>query len=105
MATNYVQDGDVLQLTAPSGGVVSGGIYAIGTLVVVAITDAAEGKLFSAATGGVWTVETTGTLAAGAAVGLKAGKVVAAATADAVACGKLVTAASADNFADLLLIN
>ena len=104
MATNYVQDGDVLQLTAPTGGVVSGGIYAIGALVVVAIADADAGESFAAATNGVWTVETTGTLAAGDAVGLKAGKVVAAATTDAVACGKLVTA-SADGFADLLLIN
>ncbi len=104
MATNYVQDGDVLQLTAPTGGVVSGGIYAIGTLVVVAISDAKAGEKFSAKTNGVWSVETTGTLAAGDAVGLKAGKVVAAATEAAVACGKLVTA-SADGFADLLLSN
>lgn len=104
MATNYVQDGNVLQLTAPTGGVVSGGIYAIGALVVVAIADAEAGDKFSAATNGVWTVETTGTLAAGDAVGLKGGKVVAAATSEAVACGKLVTAA-ADGFADLLLIN
>ncbi len=104
MAKNYVQDGNVLHLTAPTGGVVSGGIYAIGTLVVAAITDAAAGETFSAKTNGVWSVETTGTLAAGDAVGLKAGKVVAAATTDAVACGKLVTA-SAGGFADLLLIN
>lgn len=104
MAKNYVQDGNVLQLTAPTGGVVSGGIYAIGTLVVVAIADAEEGEPFAAKTNGVWTVETTGELAAGDAVGLKAGKVVAAATEEAVACGKLVTA-SADGFADLLLIN
>ena len=104
MATNYVQDGDVLQLTAPVGGVVSGGIYAVGALVVVAIADAKAGETFAAKTKGVWTVETTGTLAAGDAVGLKAGKVVAAATADAVACGKLVTA-SAGGFADLLLSN
>ena len=104
MAKNYVQDGDVLQLTAPTGGVVSGGIYAIGTLVVVAIADAAAGEKFAAKPNGVWSVETTGTLAAGDAVGLKAGKVVAAATEGAVACGKLVTAAT-DGFADLLLSN
>lgn len=104
MAKNYVQDGNVLQLTAPTGGVVSGGIYAIGTLVVVAIADAAAGEKFPAATNGVWSVETTGTLAAGDAVGLKAGKVVAAATEAAVVCGKLVTA-SAGGFADLLLSN
>lgn len=104
MARNYVQDGNVLQLTAPTGGVVSGGIYAISKLVVVAIADAKVGEKFAAVTNGVWSVETTGTLAAGDPVGLKDGKVVAAATADAVACGKLVTA-SAGGFADLLLSN
>lgn len=104
MAKNYVQDGNVLQLTAPTGGVVSGGIYAIGALVVVAIADAAAGQNFPAKTNGVWSVETTGTLAAGDAVGLKAGKVVAAATEAAIACGKLVTA-SDGGFADLLLSN
>lgn len=104
MAKNYVQDGDVLQLTAPAGGVVSGGIYAISKLVVVAIADAAVGEKFAAVTNGVWTVETTGTMDAGDPVGLKAGKIVAAATADAVACGKLVTD-TAGGYADLLLSN
>lgn len=104
MAKNYVQDGDALQLTAPSGGVVSGGIYAIGALVVVAIADAAEGEIFAGKTNGVWNVPATAGLTAGAAVGLKAGVVVAAATEGAVACGKLVTD-TAGGFADLLLSN
>lgn len=104
MAKNYVQDGNVLQLTAPAGGVVSGGIYAIGTLVVIAIAAAAEGEQFGAATNGVWTVTATAGLTAGAAVALKAGVVVAAATEASVACGKLVTA-TAGGVADLLLSN
>lgn len=104
MAKNYVQDGNVLQLTAPTGGVVSGGIYAIGTLVVIALATAAKDEKFAAATNGVWTVPSTAGLTAGAAVGLKAGTIVAAATADAVACGKLVTD-TAGGFADLLLSN
>lgn len=104
MAKNYVQDGNVLQLTAPTGGVVSGGIYAIGTLVVIALATAVKDEKFAAATNGVWNVPATAGLTAGAAVGLLAGKVVAAATADAVACGKLVTA-TATGYADLLLSN
>jgi len=104
MATNYVQDGDVLQLTAPAGGVVSGGVYAIDKLVVVAIADAKAGEKFAAKTKGVWSVPATAGLTAGAAVGLKAGVIVAAATEEAVACGKLVTD-TVGGFADLLLSN
>lgn len=104
MATNHAQDGNVLTLIAPAGGVKSGGIYAIDQLVVVATADAAAGEQFSGRTGGVWRVETTGELTAGAAVALKAGKVVAVATEASIPCGKLVTDA-AGGFADLLLSN
>ncbi|SDS21141.1 Predicted phage recombinase, RecA/RadA family [Halopseudomonas xinjiangensis] len=104
MAKNYVQDGRVLSFTAPAGGVVSGGLYAIGALVVVAASTAAEGEPFEGHTGGVWNVPAAAGLTAGAAVGLLDGEVVAAATAEAVACGKLATA-TASGTADLLLIN
>lgn len=104
MATNHVQDGKVLTLVAPMGGVVSGGIYAIGALVVIALVTAKKDEEFAAATDGVWRVPAAAGLAAGAAVGLLAGEVVAAATASAVACGKLVTATAA-GYADLLLSN
>lgn len=50
---NYVQEGNFLTLTAPSGGVVSGVLYLIGTLAVVATVDAAEGESFAASTRGV----------------------------------------------------
>jgi predicted RecA/RadA family phage recombinase len=40
--TNYVQDGRHLTAPAPSGGVVSGTAYALGTVVGVAIATAAE---------------------------------------------------------------
>lgn len=43
---NYIQDGDSLTLTAPSGGVVSGGLYIIKALAVVAAGDAKEGESF-----------------------------------------------------------
>lgn len=104
MATNFVQDGDVLSLAAPSGGVVSGGIYAIGTLVVVAVADAAVGATFAGHAGGVWSVPCGTGLTAGAKVSLLAGALVADGTASSVPCGKLVTAESG-GFANLRLSN
>jgi predicted RecA/RadA family phage recombinase len=50
---NYTQPGDVLDLTAPSGGVVSGNAYQIGQLLVVAKVTAAENETFSAQVTGV----------------------------------------------------
>ena len=104
MAKNFIQGGSVLTLIAPAGGVVSGGIYAIGTLVVIANGDAAEGEPFQGHADGVWSVPADAGLTAGAAVGLLAGEVVAAATAEAVACGKLVTA-EAGGYANVRLSN
>jgi predicted RecA/RadA family phage recombinase len=54
MATNQVQDGKILTLIAPSGGVVSGAGYVIGSLFVVALVTAAEGASFAGATEGVF---------------------------------------------------
>lgn len=104
MATNFVEDGDVLTLIAPAGGVVSGVPVAIGTLVVVPITDAAAGEQFGGKTNGVWNVPVATGLAVGAAVGILDGDIVAAATASAVPCGKLVTA-EVVGLADWMLIN
>lgn len=104
MAKNYIQDGNALTLTAPAGGVVSGGLYAIGTLVVVALATAAAGESFTAKPNGVWNVPADAGLAAGAAVGLLDGEVVAVTTGGAVPCGKLVTGESG-GYANLLLIN
>lgn len=104
MAKNFVQDGDVLTLTAPTGGVTSGVPVAIGQLVVVPITDAAEGELFGGKTNGVWSVAVEAGLTAGAAVGILAGDIVAVATASSIPCGKLVTAEAA-GVADWMLIN
>ena len=104
MATNYVRDGAAIPLVAPVGGVVSGGLYAFGTLVVVAITTAAAGETFTGHTGGVWNVPAGAGLALGAKVSLKAGALVADGTADSTPCGKLLSATAA-GFADLLLLN
>lgn len=92
MAKNYQQDGSVLTLTAPSGGVESGKAYALGALVYVALSTAVEGETFAAKVDGVWLLNADKDLTAGAAVGLLSGKVVAASTANAVACGVVLEA-------------
>ncbi len=56
MATNYQQPGNVLTLTAPAGGVLSGTPYLIGGLLVVALHSAAEGASFEGQTVGVWSL-------------------------------------------------
>lgn len=59
---NYVAPGEVLELTAPSGGVVSGFPVLIGSLVVVPTVTAAQTEKFSALVAGVVTVpKATGT--------------------------------------------
>jgi predicted RecA/RadA family phage recombinase len=55
--SNYVQPGEVITLTAPVGGVVSGQLYIIGSLAVVATTTAAAGAAFEARTVGVHKVK------------------------------------------------
>lgn len=87
MAKNYQQDGSVLTLTAPANGVESGKAYALGTLVYVALSTAVEGETYAAKTTGVWLLDADKDLTAGAAVGLKSGKIVAATTSGAIACG------------------
>ena len=53
---NFVQTGKVLDLTAPTGGLVSGQASLIGGLFVVASTDIAEGKKGACAVEGVFTL-------------------------------------------------
>lgn len=43
---NFIQEGKNLTLTAPGGGVVSGTVYLIGSLLVVATVTASEGESF-----------------------------------------------------------
>jgi len=52
---NFDQEGEVIPLTAPSGGVVSGTAYKIGSLVVVALVTVAQTVAFSAIVKGVVT--------------------------------------------------
>lgn len=102
MAKNLIQDGKQITLTAPAGGVKSGTAYAIGTLVVVALVDAAKDEQFACCTSGVWELPAAAGLTEGAAVGLKDGEIVAASTTDAVACGVAITA-TASGTAHVLL--
>lgn len=90
MATNFVQDGAVVTCIAPAGGVVSGGIYAIGQLVVVAVAAAAVGAEFQGHTDGVWSIPATAGLLAGAKVSCLTNALVADGTASSIPCGKLV---------------
>lgn len=60
---NYVESGDNLTLAAPSGGVVSGTPYLIGTLFGVAATTAAQGDDFVLKTMGVFDLPKTSALA------------------------------------------
>lgn len=52
----YVQPGEVLTLTAPGGGAVSGTPYKIGSLIVVSCIDADAAAPFTAMVVGVATV-------------------------------------------------
>ena len=53
---NFVQPGDILSLTAPAGGVVSGKAYLTGALLVVAVHSADAGGPFEGAVNGVFTL-------------------------------------------------
>lgn len=66
MAKNYVEDGNVLTLIAPAGGVQSGVPAVIGDLVVVPLVDAAAGEPFAGKTGGVWSLPAAAGLTQGA---------------------------------------
>lgn len=60
---NFIQPGDVLDLTAPLGGVVSGGVYQIGQLLVVAGISASAGDAFTGKVTGVFSVTKVGSQA------------------------------------------
>jgi predicted RecA/RadA family phage recombinase len=45
---NFLQDGQVVPMTAPAGGVTSGSAYKIGGVIVLAMQDAAAGATFPA---------------------------------------------------------
>lgn len=63
MAKNFRKSGDVVTLTAPSGGVVAGMLYVIGSLPVVALNSAAQGAAFEGKTSGEFTLPKVGSQA------------------------------------------
>jgi predicted RecA/RadA family phage recombinase len=63
MATNHIQPGHTLKLTAPTGGVTSGSFYLIGSLIVLANVTAAAAALFEASISGVKSVTKAGSQA------------------------------------------
>lgn len=56
MATNYIQPGETLTYTAPTGGVTSGTPVLIGARLVVPTASASAGDDFEGTTCGVWTL-------------------------------------------------
>lgn len=56
---NFIQPGKVLTMTAPSGGVVSGGFVKIGAIFGVAAVTAAVGQSFELSTGEVYELPKT----------------------------------------------
>jgi predicted RecA/RadA family phage recombinase len=56
---NYKQPGDVLSFTAPLGGVVSGNLYLVGGLAVVAESTVAAGASFEGQAVGVFELPKT----------------------------------------------
>lgn len=60
---NFQQNGEVLTLVAPSGGVVSGGVYKIGSFIVVAVADKAVDEEFEGQRRGVFSVTKVGSQA------------------------------------------
>lgn len=59
MATNFSQSGDVLEFTAPSGGVTNGVPVLIGGIYVVPTLTVAAGVRFNGWTEGAWTLPKT----------------------------------------------
>ncbi len=51
---NFVQRGDILTLTAPSGDAVAGLPCKVGTIVAIPTNSAAEGEIFEGEVTGVW---------------------------------------------------
>jgi predicted RecA/RadA family phage recombinase len=53
---NFVQEGNALDLVAPSGGVIAGKAYLIGAILCIAATTQAVGEMFAGWTEGVYDV-------------------------------------------------
>ena len=100
MADNFVQNGRVLELTAPTGGVKRGNIYMSGQVPVVALDDAAAAAKFQGDTAGVWELPAVAHATAKAigapvyvdATAANVGKVVTTSASGDTQCGSLMRA-------------
>jgi predicted RecA/RadA family phage recombinase len=61
MAKNFIQIGETLALTAPTGGVSSGDGFMVGSIFAVAQNDADQATSVSGALTGVWRLPKAGT--------------------------------------------
>lgn len=59
MAQNHIQRGKTIDTVAPTGGLVSGQAFLMGTILGVALGDAAETEPVRAAVGDVWELPKT----------------------------------------------
>ena len=99
---NFVQEGNVLSLTAPAGGVVGGKPVTIGSVVVVPVSDAAAGDSFVGHRCGVFSIETTGTPTEGAKAYItSAGQATGTASGNTLV-GAFVSAKDASGFSEVL---
>lgn len=103
MAKNFYQDGEVLDLIAPAGGVKSGDPVRIGDINAVALVDAEEGEVFAGRVTGVFWLPAADGLEQGASVSLADGEL--AATAEGAAVYGKVVVATADGQAAVRLSN
>lgn len=101
---NFVQQGETLNLTAPAGGVVSGTAYKIGSVVVVALADAAVGETFQGRRCGVFTlpVTTAETPSEGAKAYFKSDNTISTTSTSNTLVGVFLTAKDADDNAEVL---
>lgn len=99
---NFVQEGNVLTLTAPTGGVVGGKPVTIGSVVVVPVSDAEAGDSFVGRRCGVFSVDTAGTPTEGAKAYItSAGQATGTASGNTLV-GAFVSAKDASGFSEVL---
>jgi predicted RecA/RadA family phage recombinase len=99
---NFVQEGNVLTLTAPTGGVLSGKPVAVGSVVVVPVSDADAGDSFGGHRCGVFSIDTAGTPTEGAKAYITgAGQATVTASGNTLV-GVFVSAKDASGFSEVL---
>lgn len=99
---NFVQEGNVLGFTAPTGGVESGKPVKIGSVVVVPVTDAAEGDTFQGHRCGVFNVATSDTPTEGAKAYLTGSNLITTTASGNTLVGAFVSAKDSAGNADVL---